>query len=75
MAAARKWREAYARLADELHAEGNLRDARQKRRLVRDLDDLLTVMELQRAAETDGGYSPFFKGLPGLHETTGSRHG
>ena len=63
MAAALKWRDAYAVLAAELEAEGNLRDAKQKRQLVRQLDGHMSMMRLQQQAEEDGRSLPFLRKL------------
>jgi hypothetical protein len=63
VAAALKWRDAYAVLAAELEAEGNLRDAKQKRQLVRQLDGHMSMMRLQQQAEEDGRSLPFLRKL------------
>lgn len=58
------WRASYARQAKALDDEGNTTDARQKWKLVHQLDDLITLMRLQQQAEADGGYIPAYKALP-----------
>jgi len=63
MSAALSWRASYAKLAELLQAQGSLVDARQARIKVQQLDDIVTMMRLQRQAEADGSYIPLHKVL------------
>jgi hypothetical protein len=54
------WRAAYAKLADELEAQGNEVDARQYRLLVRDLDTHINEMTITQASIEDGTRKPVF---------------
>jgi hypothetical protein len=54
------WRTAYAKLAEELEAQGNAIDARQYRLLVRDLDTHLNEMAITQASIEDGRRKPVF---------------
>ena len=61
---ARAWRQIYVRQADLLDADGQAIDAAQARRMVGHLDDIITLMRLQREAVVDGGYLPAADVLP-----------
>ncbi len=54
------WRTVYAKLAEELEAQGNEVDARQYRLLVRDLDTHINEMNITQAAIEDGRRKPVF---------------
>jgi hypothetical protein len=60
---AAKWRNVYARQAEELDRDGNMVDARQSRLLVRELDDLINSMDVIAQA-LDYGRRPLFLQLP-----------
>jgi hypothetical protein len=64
LGAALIWRNAYAKQAEMLEAQGNLIDARQARIKVQQLDDIINMMRLQLQAEADGRHIPFFRKLP-----------
>lgn len=51
---------AYAKLADELEAQGNEVDARQYRLLVRDLDTHMNEITITQASIEDGTRKPVF---------------
>ncbi len=70
---AERWRASYARQADELERQGDERDARQARLVVRELDGLLATMRLLRQARDDGRYPPAPTGQPTLAAGAG-RH-
>lgn len=54
------WRTAYAKLTEELEAQGNLVDARQYRLLVQELDIHLKEMSVLQASIEDGTRKPVF---------------
>ena len=54
------WRTVYAKLAEELEAQGNEVDARQYRLLVRDLDMHINEMKITQASIEDGIRKPVF---------------
>ncbi len=54
------WRMAYAKLAEELEAQGNTVDARQYRLLVHDLDTHINEMAITQASIEDGTRKPVF---------------
>jgi hypothetical protein len=60
------WRASYARQAHELEQQGDERDARQARLVVRELDGLLATMRLLQEAREDGRYPPPHTWLPML---------
>ena len=70
LGAALAWRASYAKQAELLELQGNLIDARQARIKVQQLDDMITVMQMQRSAETEGRYIPLFKVLPSPQRKT-----
>jgi hypothetical protein len=57
-----------------LEAQGNAIDGRQARIKVQLLDDMITVMRLQRSEEAAGRYIPVFKMLPSPYAVTEERH-
>jgi hypothetical protein len=57
---AQYWRAAYAKLAEELEAQGNDVDERQYRLLVRDLDTHINEMQITQASIEDGTRKPTF---------------
>ena len=58
-----KWRNVYAKQAEEHERDGNTVDARQNRLLVRELDDLINSMDVMAQA-LDYGHAPLFLQLP-----------
>lgn len=60
---AAKWRQVYAKQAEEHERDGNTIDARQNRLLVRELDDLINSMDVMAQA-LDYGHTPLFLQLP-----------
>jgi hypothetical protein len=59
-----KWRESYARQAQELKAEGATVDARQAQLQAQELDDLINSMDMMQQAIDDGQRQPTFLQLP-----------
>jgi len=74
-AAARAWRDAFAWQADLLDDQGKQIDARQQRRRVQGLDDILAVMRLQEQAAADGAWRPPLTYLPAPCAGEGSTDG
>lgn len=55
-----KWRETYAKQAEELETEGAEVDARQVRLQIQELDDLINSMDVMQQAIEDGTRQPAF---------------
>ena len=67
LGAAVSWRESYSKQVELFVVQGNAIDAREVRKKVQLLDDVINVMRLQLQAEADGSYIPVYKVLPSPH--------
>ena len=74
LGAALSWRESYVKQVELFVAQGNAIDAREARKKVQLLDDVINVMRLQLQAEADGSYIPVYKVLPSPHRKGKEEH-
>jgi len=59
LAHALTWRKLYVLHTEQHEAHGQTVDARQAHQMIRYLDDIITIMQIQIRARQDGGYVPF----------------